>query len=110
MLKVVLATLTLVALVGSVRAETLVDRIGRKFGEAAALADLCPQLTFNDRQAKIDLAIAGLSYDDIMATAYWTYDLTHRQLDGKDQTLICLTAIGLYGENGTNAPKLLIRK
>jgi hypothetical protein len=111
MRRFVLAAALVAAFAGGSLASDARDTVARKYGEAMAIAELCPTLAFNNGRATVYLAAANIAFDDTFkSVATVSHNRTLTDLYGKSADDVCLVGEALYGPEGTNGPRLLERK
>lgn len=84
------------------------DTVARKFGEAFAIAQLCPALGVDEHRMGAYVAALGLSVDktfEAIVTIAQNRALT--DLDGVAAADVCALGAARYGPQGTEGPGLL---
>ncbi len=92
------------ALAGSLR-----DTVAEKYGEAMAIAAMCPSLAIDDTMMALYATSLGVVFDDTfkaVLTIHHNRALT--DLHDRREAAICATGRYLFGEDGVSAPGILV--
>jgi len=88
--------------------ESTYDTVTRKYGEAYAIADICPSLGINASRMAVYLVGLGLEPDEVFKRRVLERVAAAKaELAGVNRYKVCTLGHMLYGESGTNAPGLL---
>lgn len=94
--------------VPAVAEESIYDTVTRKYGEAYAIADICPSLGINASRMAIYLVGLGVELDAAFKSRVLEQvAVAKTKLAGTNPYQVCTLGHMLYGESGTNAPGLL---
>ncbi|VVT15360.1 hypothetical protein [Hoeflea sp. EC-HK425] len=88
--------------------ESTYDTVVRKYGEAYAIADICPSLEINAGRMAIYLVGLGIELDEAFKSRVLEQvAVAKTTLGDTNRYKVCTLGHMLYGESGTNAPGLL---
>lgn len=88
--------------------ESTYDTVVRKYGEAYAIAAICPSLEINAGRMAIYLVGLGIELDEAFKGRVLEQVATAKtKLGDTNRYKVCTLGHMLYGESGTNAPGLL---